>query len=155
MDFRDVQMHGVVARRRVLHYGWDYGYESWKIEPTDPIPPRLLPVRERCAAFAGEPAKRLEQVLIAMYPPGAAIGWHRDAPMFGPSVVGISLAADCIMKFRRKTDSGFEVYKQPLERRSAYVIAGRARSEWQHSIPPVREERFSVTFRTVKSSPKK
>jgi len=30
---------------------------------------------------------------VTRYPPGAAIGWQRDAPMFGPTVVGVSLGA--------------------------------------------------------------
>src|SRR5688572_19924292 len=152
MQFQDVHMHGVVARRRVIHFGWDYGYESWKIEAVEPIPPLLHPLRERCALMTGEEPERLEQVLIARYPPGAGIGWHRDAPMFGPAVFGVSLLADTVMRFRRRTDPGFEIYKQPLARRSAYVLTAAARSAWQHSIPAVREERFSITFRTIHKS---
>jgi alkylated DNA repair dioxygenase AlkB len=33
------------------------------------------------------------------------------------------------------------------ERRSAYLLSGEARSEWEHSIPAVNALRFSVTFR--------
>jgi DNA oxidative demethylase len=38
-----------------------------------------------------------------------------------------------------------------LEPRSVYVFAGAARSEWQHSIPPAKELRYSITFRTLRS----
>jgi hypothetical protein len=31
----------------------------------------------------------LVEVLLTRYPPGAGIGWHRDAPMFGPEVVHV------------------------------------------------------------------
>jgi alkylated DNA repair dioxygenase AlkB len=34
--------------------------------------------------------------------------------------------------------------------RSAYLMHGRARSDWQHSIPEVEALRYSETFRTVR-----
>jgi alkylated DNA repair dioxygenase AlkB len=30
------------------------------------------------------------------------------------------------------------------------VLAGEARWKWQHSIPPTKEERYSITFRTLR-----
>jgi len=38
----------------------------------------------------------------------------------------------------------------PVRRRSLYIITGEARSEWQHSIAPVKETRYSVTLRTLR-----
>jgi alkylated DNA repair dioxygenase AlkB len=35
-----------------------------------------------------------------------------------------------------------------LERRSAYILSGAARWNFQHSIPAVKELRYSITFRT-------
>lgn len=32
---------------------------------------------------------------------------------------------------------------------SAYVLSGPARSEWEHSIPPVDQLRYSITFREI------
>ncbi|HET7341379.1 MAG TPA: hypothetical protein VFL90_07945 [Methylomirabilota bacterium] len=32
-----MQMRGQVARRRTAHFGWVYGYESWRIEPGPPL----------------------------------------------------------------------------------------------------------------------
>ena len=26
--FSEVRMHGVIAKRKVVHFGWDYGYDS-------------------------------------------------------------------------------------------------------------------------------
>jgi hypothetical protein len=40
-----------------------------------------------------------------------------------------------------------------VERGSAYVLAGEARSRWQHSIPAMKAERWSITFRTLKAAP--
>jgi len=147
-----VRMHGVTARRRVKHFGWLYGYESWKIQPGPPLPDFLAPVRRRAAALIGlnDPA-RLEEVLITEYQPGAGIGWHRDAPMFGDAVVGISLGGACRLRFRRGKVRQRESADLILGPRSAYVLAGAARTEWQHSIPAVASLRYSITFRTLRT----
>jgi alkylated DNA repair dioxygenase AlkB len=43
------------------------------------------------------------------------------------------------------------VWEVLLEPRSGYVLAGKARTSWQHSIPPTKELRYSITFRTLRS----
>src|SRR5436305_5822486 len=91
LPFREVRMHGVVARRTVIHYGYDYDYSGWKITPAEPPPPLLRFLIDRAAAEAQIPPESLEQFLISHYPAGASIGWHRDAPMFGSPVIGVSL----------------------------------------------------------------
>lgn len=88
-------------------------------------------------------------MLVTRYPPGAGIGWHRDAPLFGPKVVGISLLAACRLRFQRRTADRRLVHEVPLARRSAYVLAGAARWAWQHSIPAMAELRYSLTLRTL------
>jgi alkylated DNA repair protein (DNA oxidative demethylase) len=152
LNFSDVRMHGVVAKRRVVHFGWDYGYESWRISRTDAAPDWLMPLRARAAALIDEPAEALEEVLVTRYEPGAGIGWHRDAPMFGPVVVGVSLLSVCRMRFQWKQGAERKTAACLLAPRSAYVLRGAARDDWQHSIPPVNELRYSITFRTVKAS---
>ena len=147
--FHEVRMRGQVARRTVLHFGWDYDYDGWKIHPTTPPSPLLASLRDRCAAAAGVEPETLEQFLVARYPAGAAIGWHRDAPMFGSPVVGVSLLSPCTMKFRRKAGEGFEVFTQVLEPRSLYLLGGAARTQWQHSIPAAKTLRYSITMRTL------
>ena len=149
LSFAEVRMHGVVAKRRTVHYGWLYGYESWTITPGPPIPDALLPLRERVAGLIDAAPAMLEEVLITDYPPGAGIGWHRDAPMFGPSVVGISLLGPARFRFQRKTAHGPELAESLLEPRSAYVLSGKARSAWQHSIPSTKQRRYSITFRSL------
>jgi alkylated DNA repair protein (DNA oxidative demethylase) len=149
LSFSDVRMHGVVAKRRVVHFGWDYGYESWRIMPTEPIPEWLLPLRERAAALIAAPSLLLEEVLVSRYVPGAAIGWHRDAPMFGPTVIGVSLLGSCRLRFQRGIGAQRETAGALLAPRSAYVLAQEARFAWQHSIPPTKDWRYSITFRTV------
>jgi alkylated DNA repair dioxygenase AlkB len=152
LDFQEIHMHGVVARRTVVHYGWDYGYESWRITPAPPPPPFLGSVRARCAALAGLEPEALEEVLVSRYPPGASIGWHRDAPMFGPCVIGVSLLGAARMRFRRKVGEGYQTAALELAPRSAYVLAGASRSVWQHTLSPVKSLRYSLSFRTVPTS---
>jgi alkylated DNA repair dioxygenase AlkB len=152
LPFQEIRMRGVAARRTVVHYGWDYGYESWTLTPTAALPPFLAPLRERAARLAGLTPSTLEQVLVARYPPGAGIGWHRDAPMFGAAVVGVSLGAACVLRFRRGTGAARALRRFVLEPGSAYVLSGPARATWQHSIPPVAALRFSITFRTVRAT---
>ena len=150
LDFAEIRMHGVTARRRAAHFGWLYGYESWALSPGPPMPDFLEPIRERAAHLLGVDPESLEETLVTEYRPGASIGWHRDAGAFGPAVVGISLGSPCRMRFRRKRDDGWETSAVELEPRSAYVLSGAARATWQHSIPPTRDLRYSITFRTLR-----
>lgn len=147
LPFDEVRMRGVVARRRVAHFGFTYAYDSAALAPGPGIPAFLLPLRDRCAALAGEEPARLEEALVTWYPPGAGIGWHRDAAGFG-TVVGVSLLSPCRMRFRRGS-AGRAAFELVLEPRSAYVLRGSVRWAWQHAIPAGTATRYSITFRTV------
>ena len=149
LDFHDVRMRGVVARRRVIQYGWKYSFESFRTTEGPPLPAFLVPVRDRAALFASVDPESLSEALLTEYSPGAPIGWHRDAPGFG-IVVGISLLAACRFRFRRGRTGAWETRELLLEPRSAYLLTGPARSEWQHSIPAVSELRYSITYRTLR-----
>jgi alkylated DNA repair dioxygenase AlkB len=148
VEFHAVEMRGVVARRRVIQYGWKYAFDRTRLKPGPELPDFLVPLRDRAAALAGVEPAALSEGLLTEYPPGAPIGWHRDAPGFG-IVVGISLLAACRFRFRRGPERGSARVSLTLEPRSAYVLSGPARSEWQHSIPEVDALRYSVTFRTL------
>jgi alkylated DNA repair protein (DNA oxidative demethylase) len=149
LEYGEVRLHGQAARRVVRHYGVDYDYDSARVTPGEPVPDWLHDVRARSARLLGRPADELAEVLVTRYPPGATIGWHRDAPAFG-EVAGVSLGSACRMRFQRGTGERRRVFEQPLEPRSGYVLAGPARTAWQHSIPAVPEERYSLTFRTLR-----
>ena len=149
IDFREFEMRGQTAKRTVRHFGLDYDYDSWKIEPGEPLPEPLVPLAERCAELAGVAAADLAQTLVTRYPPGAGIGWHRDAPMFG-IVVGASLLSACRMRFQRGKGEARRVFDGELEPRSVYVLTGESRTAWQHSIPATKALRYSVTFRTLR-----
>lgn len=151
LELRDVRMHGQIARRTVRHFGFDYDYGSFRLTETDALPSSIEWVRDRCAELVGVEPAALAQALVTRYPPGAVIGWHRDAPAFGPAVVGLSLASPCLLRFQRRMGEQRRVYELPLAPRSAYVLKGAARSTWQHSIPAVTDLRYSITFRTLRT----
>jgi alkylated DNA repair dioxygenase AlkB len=139
---------GFVGRRRVVSFGWRYDYAGRMRRQSDQIPALLMPLRERAADFAGVPAQSLQQVLVTEYAPGAAIGWHRDKPMF-EDVIALSFLAPCTLRLRRRQEEGWERRFIELGPRSAYLLRGPSRREWEHSIAPMGELRFSVTFRSV------
>ena len=146
---------GFLARRRVVSFGWRYDYAGRALRASDEIPALLMPLRERAAELAGVPAHSLQQVLVTEYAPGAAIGWHRDKPMF-EDVVAFSFLAPCTLRLRRRRgegEDGWERHSIELMPRSAYLLRGPSRREWEHSIPPVGELRFSVTFRNLVAAP--
>jgi alkylated DNA repair dioxygenase AlkB len=138
--------HGFLGRRRIVSFGWRYDYGGRTLRPSEEIPGLLMPLRARAAEFAGVPAQSLQQVLVTEYPPGAAIGWHRDKPMF-EDVVAISFLAPCTLRLRHRQEEGWERRSIELRPRSAYLLRGPSRREWEHSIRPPGELRFSVTFR--------
>ena len=148
--FEAFQFRGYEGRRQVLSFGWRYDVNRSHLLKADDLPAELLPLRARAAALAGCAPPDLQQVLINKYEPGAPIGWHRDRPVF-EKVVGVSLLAPCVFRLRRRVGAGFERMSLILEPRSAYVLSGPARSEWEHSIPPLEALRYSITFRNFRS----
>lgn len=150
LPWETVVFGGYEARRRVVHFGHRYDFEARGVSPGLPIPEALLTLRERAAELTGEDPARYVEVLATEYRPGATIGWHSDAPAFGSTVLGVSLASSCRMRFRRRTPEGWNRFDRILEPRSAYVIGGLARTAWQHSIPPTETLRYSITYRTVR-----
>ena len=151
LPFREFEFHGYYGKRRTVSFGLHYDFGDMKVHESAPIPDFLLPLRDRAAGFAGVDAEALRHALATEYAPGAPIGWHRDRPVFG-DVIGVSFASACRFRFRRKRGSGWEREAVTLEPRSAYLLRGPVRTEWEHSIPPAEELRYSVTFRTVRAT---
>jgi alkylated DNA repair protein (DNA oxidative demethylase) len=150
LDFHEIRMHGVAAKRTARHFGVDYDYERRSItRDVDPLPDWLLPARAAGAALANLDPDELVEALINRYPEGAQIGWHRDAPMFG-TVVGLSLLSAARMRFRRELEGKRQTFELELLPRSGYVLAGDARTTWQHHVPAAKALRYSITFRTLR-----
>jgi alkylated DNA repair dioxygenase AlkB len=146
LPFRPFDFHGYQGNRRIVSFGLRYDYGREAVAPAEPLPGFLLPLRDKAAAFAGLKPQLFGHALVTEYAPGAGIGWHRDKAVFG-EVVGVSLLAPCSMRFRRRRGAGWERKAAPLAPGSAYLLAGPARSEWEHSITPMEVLRYSVTFR--------
>ena len=142
------RFHGWLGNRKTQSFGWRYDFEDATFAPSEPIPTWLLPLRDAAAGFAGLRSDDLVHVLLARYDPGAGIGWHRDRDVFD-RVVGISLGSAAVLRFRRRRDDGFSRAKLHVAPHSAYLLSDEARWEWEHSIAPGTQLRFSVTFRSL------
>jgi len=150
LPFKEARFQQFTARRRVVRYGAGYDTEQDADVPRREFPAFLLPLRRRVARLTGVPAARFAHALVTEYREGTPIGWHRDAPHF-EMVVGISLAASCVMRYRprgAKPDRR-NIVTLELAPRSAYVMRGAIRWDWQHSIPPAKALRYSITLRTL------
>lgn len=172
LALKEFDFHGYKGKRRTVSFGWQYEFSgAGRLRKAQDIPEFLLPLRARAAAFAEVEAESLQHLLVIEYGPGAGIGWHRDKPVFG-QVIGVSLLAPCVLRFRRKIPgavhtsrdrervsnartqlkqfrAGWERANLLAEPRSAYHLRGPARSEWEHSILRVDELRYSITFRSM------
>jgi alkylated DNA repair dioxygenase AlkB len=151
LPFKEFEFHGFLGKRRTVSFGWHYDFNGGGLKQAGDLPQFLLPLRKRAAEFAGLEQLALEHALVIEYRPGAGIGWHRDRPQFG-DVIGISLLAPCTFRLRRKTGGTWARCSVLAERRSAYLLGGASRTEWEHSIPPLETLRYSVTFRTLRQN---
>jgi alkylated DNA repair dioxygenase AlkB len=147
LPFRPFQFHGWTGNRETVSFGWRYDFSQARVEPAPPVPPFLQPLRARAAALAGLEPGDLEQALVIRYAVGAGIGWHRDRPVF-ERVFGLSLLSPCVLRFRRRRGAGFERFSLDAQPRSAYLLTGEIREQWEHGIAPVGLERYSITFRS-------
>ncbi|HEU0099284.1 MAG TPA: alpha-ketoglutarate-dependent dioxygenase AlkB [Allosphingosinicella sp.] len=148
LPFKPFEFHGFTGNRRTVSFGLHYAFDGSGLREAEPIPDWLQPLRARAATLAGLAAEAFVHALVIEYAPGAGIGWHRDRPVFG-DVVGISLLAPAPLRFRRRAGVRWERFTLAAEPRSAYLLRGEARHEWEHSIPPLETLRYSVTLRTL------
>jgi alkylated DNA repair dioxygenase AlkB len=150
LPFKNFDFHGFQGNRRIVSYGWKYEYSGrGQLRASAAMPDFLAPLKQIAADFAGLNADDFQQALITEYAPGAGIGWHRDKPMF-EDVVAFSFENPCRLRFRRK-NGGWDRAALTVAPRSAYLLRGPAREQWEHSIPAVDALRYAVTLRTFKA----
>jgi alkylated DNA repair dioxygenase AlkB len=152
LPLREARYQQYTARRRTVNYGFSYDFTHQRKDPAPPIPEFLAPLRARAAQWAGIAPEDFVQALVAEYSPGTPLGWHRDVPDF-ELIVGISLGGVARIRFRPypwKPERRKEVFALELQPRSAYILRDAARWGWQHSIPPTKVLRHSITFRTTR-----
>jgi alkylated DNA repair dioxygenase AlkB len=148
LDLKPFDFHGHLGNRRVTSFGLRYDYARRTVEAADGFPSFLADLRHKVAKFAGREVDAFRQGGVNEYPPGAAIGWHKDKAQFGV-IVGVSLLGPATMRFRRHEGNRWVRMSQRLMRRSIYILEGEARTIWEHSIPPLDALRYSLTFRTL------
>jgi alkylated DNA repair dioxygenase AlkB len=119
------------------------------------IPIEFHSLIEKVAHHLSLQPSAFAELLVIEYPVGAVMNWHRDAPPFD-IIAGISLQADCTFRFRpqeKEKQSRSSIISFPVQRRSLYVMRGSSRTDWQHSVAPVKQVRYSITLRTLKTAP--
>lgn len=147
------QFQGYEAKRKVASFGYDWSFEHRRLSKGKEIPEVFDPLIQKLARQLSLPKEAFAELLITEYPVGSVINWHRDAPPFD-LIAGISLLSDCTFRLRphdkarqsRRSTSSFVV-----ERRSLYIMKGPARTDFQHSMAPVKSPRYSITLRTLKT----
>jgi len=140
------------ARRRTVNFGAGYDFSHQRATPAPAIPDALDWLRERAAAWVGIEASEFVQALVAEYQVGTPLGWHRDVPDY-EVIVGVSLAGAARLRMRPypwSPERKREIINVDLEPRSAYILRGEARWNWQHHVPPTKALRYSITLRTAR-----
>src|SRR5262245_26563 len=156
LHFSPFKYFQFTGKRRTVSFGWQYEFGADQIATAPDAPAFLLPLRTRAGAFFNIDPNCLVQTTVIEYSTGSPIGWHRDIPHFGV-VVGLSLGSACRIRFRKssgvrsKIPKRDEILSIELEPRSIYLMSGPSRESWRHSIPPVKQLRYSIMMRTLRS----
>ncbi|MDQ3845603.1 MAG: alpha-ketoglutarate-dependent dioxygenase AlkB [Bacteroidota bacterium] len=136
-------------------FGYDWSFERQQLSKGKDIPEVFHWLIERVAGKLAIQVATFAELLITEYPKESMIYWHRDAPPFDV-MAGISLLMDCTFRLRpydKAKQGRTSIISLPVKQRSLYVLQGPARSNWQHSIAPVKEVRYSITLRTLRKQP--
>ena len=152
IELHNMIFQGFEAKRKTASFGYDYNFDKRTISKGKPIPAVFMPLIEKVGHKFSINTQEFSELLLTEYPIGSVINWHRDAPPFD-TIVGISLNADCTFRLRpheKARQSRSSLISFPVHQRSLYVIKEEARTDWQHSIAPVKKTRFSITLRTLK-----
>lgn len=152
LDLRPVVVGGRPSGHLVCHFGRGCDHDTWRPLEYEPMPAELEELRRRAESFAGVRPGAFVEALVTCCPAGAGVGWHRDGGAFGEHVAGVPFGATARLQLRRGPADDRRVYEQELRPRSAYVLRGPARFVWQHRVPPAGEDRYSVTFRALRTA---
>jgi len=151
-ELHSFNFHGYEAKRKTASFGYDWSFDRRSLSKGKDIPAGFNSMMDKVASFLLLSSQTFAELLLTEYPAGSVINWHRDAPPFD-IIAGISLLSDCTFRLRpheKAKQRRNSVISFPVRRRSLYIIQGIARSQWQHSIAPVKQTRYSITLRTLK-----
>jgi alkylated DNA repair dioxygenase AlkB len=153
VELHTFNFHGYEAKRRVTSFGYDYSFDKRALSRGEDIPLAFENLIEKVAGKIAIKKEEFRELLVTEYPVGSVINWHRDAFPF-EVIAGISLASDCTFRLRpqqKNKQTRGSIISFPVKQRSLYIIKGAARTDWQHSITPVKAVRYSITLRTLRS----
>lgn len=153
VELHTFHFQGYEAKRKVASYGYDWSFEKRVLSKGREIPQEFNFLIEKLSNHLSIKSEDFAELLITEYPVGSVINWHRDAPPFD-LIAGISLLSDCTFRLRphdKAKQSRASLISFAVERRSLYIMQGAARTEWQHSVLPVKKVRYSITLRTLKA----
>lgn len=153
IELHEFVFKGFKANRKVASFGYDYSFDNGGLTKGENIPEGFNFLIDKVAMQVGIEPKEFAELLVIEYPEKCVMNWHRDAPPFA-LIAGISLLSDCTFKLRphdKEKQTRQSVISVPLKRRSFYVMDGEVRSDWQHSVSPVKKIRYSITLRTLKN----
>lgn len=128
LDYQHDAFRGRNLKRGYAQFGYSYVSTGRKLEMAAPMPSFLQEVLLKAQSIAGD-GEPINQCIVTHYPANSGIGWHTDAPRFGECVIGVSLGGAARLQFR--------------------LAGGPARWQYQHQVVPVKQERYSLTFRHV------
>ena len=145
LHYEHEMFRGRLMKRAWEQFGYSYVAAAHKVTPAPAMPTYLEAILQNASVNYSDDLT-FSQCIVTKYKPGAGIGWHSDAAVFGEYILGVSLAAEARLQFRpKKTQkAAFEVTVSPG---SLYVMQGVARYHYDHRIVPVKTERYSLTFR--------
>jgi alkylated DNA repair dioxygenase AlkB len=152
LELHTFQFRGYEAKRNVASFGYDYSFEKNALKKGKEIPGFFSPLISKVQQKLSDTTLSFAELLVTQYPPGSVINWHRDAFPF-ELIAGISLASDCIFRLRphdKLKQNRRSLLSFPVKRRSLYIMEKDVRHNWQHSIAPVGNVRYSITLRTLK-----
>lgn len=152
IGLQNMQFHQYQAKRKTAGFGMGWNFINKVLTGGEPIPATFEFIINKIADFFSLDKAAIAQFLITEYPEGSVINWHRDAPPFD-KIIGLSLLSDAIFKLRplqKELQNRAAIISLEIKRCSLYIMEGESKSAWQHCIIPVKQTRYSLTFRTLK-----
>ena len=153
IELHPMLFQGYEAKRKVASFGHEWSFEKRILSKGREIPHAFDALIEKVSKQLLIAPDAFVELLVTEYPAGAVLSWHRDAPPFD-LIAGLSLLSDCTFRLpphEKAKQNRNALISFPVLRRSLYSMKGPARTDWQHSIAPVSQTRYSITLRTLRT----
>jgi alkylated DNA repair dioxygenase AlkB len=145
---RNYQGSDQILQRGYVQLGHAYEHTGEKRDYCEVIPDFLLDLIPIGLPVLGQ-VTDFNQCVVMHYPVGTGVEWHTDGDRFGQVIMGVSLGGEGIMQFRRRGDDRIS-HHFSLMPGSIYILRDEVRWHYQHRILPVTDERWSLTYRTIR-----